>query len=208
MRREYRSPRREAQARSTRSAILDAAEEAFLASGYTGATIAAIAEAAQVGQATVYAAFANKRSLLEAVMDRRIVGDDEPTPLDDRAEVQATLDDPDLTSRISRHSALHRAVLDRQRPILEIMTAVDPEVAALNQVYDDRRRESVRYHQQAMADAGLLPTGVDRHELEDITAAVLSPELYLKLVRDCGWTSDRYQAWLTRLLIAVSEPAG
>jgi len=207
-RRGYRSPRRDAQARSTRLAILDAAERLFLDAGYNGTTIAAIAAAAEVGQATVYAGFGSKRAVLEAVMDRRIVGDDESVALDDRPEVQATLADLDLGSRVSQHASIHRAAMDRLRPILEITTAVDSDVAELSHVYNERRRESVRYHQEAMVEAGLLPADVDRRELHDVTAALLSPELYLALVRDCGWTSDRYQAWLTRLLIAAASPPG
>ena len=54
----------------------------------------------------MYAGFGSKRAVLEAVMDRRIVGDDESVALDDRAEVQATLADLDLGSRVSQHASI------------------------------------------------------------------------------------------------------
>ena len=53
VRRQYRSPLRQAQARRTRAQILEAATQVFRTHGYTGATVATVAEAAGVSVAAV-----------------------------------------------------------------------------------------------------------------------------------------------------------
>jgi AcrR family transcriptional regulator len=52
-------------------AILDAATRCFLANGYDAATMDAIAAAARVSKATLYARFSQKESLLHAVVEDR-----------------------------------------------------------------------------------------------------------------------------------------
>jgi TetR/AcrR family transcriptional repressor of mexJK operon len=51
--------------------ILTAARDIFLESGYAAASMDAVAAAANVSKATIYAHFANKRALFEAVLTRR-----------------------------------------------------------------------------------------------------------------------------------------
>jgi AcrR family transcriptional regulator len=50
----------------------------LLADGYTATTLAAVAEAAQVGARTVYVRFGTKAALLKRVVDVAVVGDAEP----------------------------------------------------------------------------------------------------------------------------------
>jgi TetR/AcrR family transcriptional repressor of mexJK operon len=56
---------------SKQEAILDAATRAFLARGYVGASMDAIAEAAPVSKPTLYSHFHNKQALFAAVIARR-----------------------------------------------------------------------------------------------------------------------------------------
>src|SRR6202451_3598773 len=84
-RRPYRSPRREAQARQTRSRICAAAAAQFLDRGYAGGTRRDIAAEAGVAVPTVEAAFGTKARLLKAVIDAAIAGDDVPVPMLERA---------------------------------------------------------------------------------------------------------------------------
>src|SRR5947209_10351135 len=83
--RDYRSPRREEQARRTRRQVLDAARGEFLAAGYSGTTMRAVAMSAGVSLATVEQAFGTKSGLLKEVIDVAIAGDDEPIAVLDRA---------------------------------------------------------------------------------------------------------------------------
>ena len=87
--RRYTSPKRQEQARATRRAIVEAARALFLARGYAGTTIDAVAGEAGVAVQTVYAAFGSKAQILKTVLDVAVVGDDAPVPLVDREAVKA-----------------------------------------------------------------------------------------------------------------------
>ncbi|PZP83412.1 MAG: hypothetical protein DI582_11030 [Azospirillum brasilense] len=54
----------------TRQAILDAAEEVFFETGFSGATLEKIAQCSGVTRGAIYWHFANKTEVLEAVIDR------------------------------------------------------------------------------------------------------------------------------------------
>ena len=67
--------------RETRRRLLQAAEEEFTERGYTGATVARIANRAGVTVQTLYLAWGSKRALLRAYMDSVLAGDvDTPYP--------------------------------------------------------------------------------------------------------------------------------
>jgi TetR/AcrR family transcriptional repressor of mexJK operon len=59
---------------SARSRILDAAEPLFQQNGFARTTMDAIAAQARMSKRTLYAEFADKRTILETVLDRFITG--------------------------------------------------------------------------------------------------------------------------------------
>src|SRR5215813_813576 len=83
-RRRYQSAAREAAARRTRQAIVDAARALFLEKGYLSTSLVDIANAAGVARPTVFAAFGSKPALLRQVLDEALAGDDAPVPVADR----------------------------------------------------------------------------------------------------------------------------
>ena len=89
--RKYNSTRRQEQARETRRHVIEAARQLFIENGYAGATIDAIAREAGVAPETIFATFGSKRAILAAVIDVAVGGDDQPTPLLQRPEPQAVL---------------------------------------------------------------------------------------------------------------------
>src|SRR5262245_37460899 len=80
-RRRYHSPLRADQAQQTRRRVLDSARTLFVALGYAGTTVAAVADAAGVSPETIYLSLGGKRGLLEGVMaitgPRGTAGDDD-----------------------------------------------------------------------------------------------------------------------------------
>jgi AcrR family transcriptional regulator len=105
----------EAHKEITRSAILDAAEKVFLTFGYSGASIATIADLAGIARTTVYEYHPNKETVLLAVLKDRVpplmdcLVDSLPDlPVHERMEMlfrgafQLTLDHPDLTALLFR----------------------------------------------------------------------------------------------------------
>ena len=66
-----------------------AATRLFFERGWAATTLAGVAAEAGTAVETVYSAFGSKSGLLIAAIDVAIVGDDEQTPLVDRADVAA-----------------------------------------------------------------------------------------------------------------------
>ncbi|GAA2349899.1 TetR/AcrR family transcriptional regulator [Saccharopolyspora halophila] len=64
------TPGRRQRAEMKRTAILDAAEELFVSSGYETASVDAIAARAEVSKRTVYDHFGDKRALFQGVLER------------------------------------------------------------------------------------------------------------------------------------------
>jgi len=72
--RRYDSARRRHAAQRRRAAVVEAARRLFLREGFSGTTIAKIAEDAGVSEETVYKAFGNKIALVRAVRDQALAG--------------------------------------------------------------------------------------------------------------------------------------
>lgn len=68
-----------------RKAILDAARAVFLAEGYAGASMSAVADAATVSKATLYSHFADKEALFAAMVEERYTAFAEALPVYDGA---------------------------------------------------------------------------------------------------------------------------
>src|SRR4051812_44549341 len=79
-----RRERAEEERRATRSRVIDAATRLFVANGYTGTTMAAIAREAGVAMQSVYSAGRSKADLLHAAVDRAVAGDDRDVLMHDR----------------------------------------------------------------------------------------------------------------------------
>src|SRR6476646_10050186 len=82
--RQYASTLRARQAADTKAQVLAAAAELFEESGWSGTTVAAIAQRAGVAVETVYSGFGSKKQVLRAVVDFAVVGDADPVPLAER----------------------------------------------------------------------------------------------------------------------------
>ena len=211
-RRSYDSPRRREQARATRRAILEAARELFIERGYVATTIDAIAGDADVSPETVYAVFGTKRALLSELIDISIAGDGDAPPVLEQGWVQEMRDEPDPRRQLSILARNGRSILERRAPIDEVVrgaAAADPDIAALWQRGKAQRfagqRELLRF---IVGETGLRE-GIELETGADILYAIGSPETYLLLVADRGWSSLTFERWydatLARLLLGSSE---
>jgi len=94
----------EQRSEETRSRLLDAAEGAFAQSGYDGASVAAICQAAGVSKGAFYHHFASKQALFLALLDRwldridpqLLVMSDDTSPVPDRLQSMTALLGPIL----------------------------------------------------------------------------------------------------------------
>lgn len=203
-RRTYTSALRQERAAATRRRVIAAAVRRFLAGGYAGTTIAAVADEAAVAPDTVFHLFGSKRGLLQAAMDTVIGGDDEDVALLDRTDPQAMRAEPDQRRQIAMFAHGMRVQLERVRPVDDMLrsaAATDPDIAGL------RADLQLRQRRQAMSAVAswIAARGPLRDHLPvDQAAAVLwtltSPEVHHMLRVDCGWPPDRYEDWLRTTL--------
>ena len=173
-----------------------------MASGYAATSIQAIAERAAVAVQTVYAVFGTKRELLRQLIESTITGGDDPPPITEGPEAQAIAAEPDPGRRARLDAALSRSVIERVAPIVRVAeeaAASDPELATIMEAVKAARRHEM------IASAEILagPDGL-RGDLEEAAATLYvlySPQVAAMLIGDYGWSPDRYESWLTRMIL-------
>lgn len=201
-RRSYHSPRRRANAAETRQAVLDAATYLFTTRGWSATGMRDIARRAQVSVETVYATAGTKPDLLLRVIDVALVGDSEPIPVADRPEFLA-LGTGGLADRAVAAADLLTAQFGRVALLertLAHAAAADPDLAVRQRAQHERRR--VNFRQAAALVLGRDPDP----DLVDGLWAVGSPDVYLLLVENSGWTPQRYRDWIADAIIRLLGP--
>jgi AcrR family transcriptional regulator len=196
--------RGQARTRLARGAVVAAARDLFLERGYGATTVEAISERSDVPPATVYRLSASKRGILKALLDVSIVGDDEARPLADRAPVRSLLDEPDPRVQLAGFVGIAAQVNSRTASIYRILVsaaASDPDAAALLDDLNRQRQKGQGSLARSLARAGALRPELRERDAADIVHALLSPELYALLVVDRSWRPERYEQWVTGLLV-------
>jgi AcrR family transcriptional regulator len=184
----------------TRRRIVAAAHGLFVSRGYAGTTFQEVADAAGVSVQTVYFHYGSKSQLLKQVVDVASVGDDAPIPLLKRdwfSAMQATQDPAMVIQIWARESGV---ILDRVAPILVVVRNAaggDAEMANQWQVNSEQRRVAHEAFIAILARNHALRAGLTRRRATDIAVALLSPELFLTLTRESGWSLAQWQTWVT-----------
>jgi AcrR family transcriptional regulator len=194
--RRYHSPLRAQRAAETRNALIAAAHRLFLARGWVATGMREVAAEAGVATETVYSYFPSKRALLQAVVDIAVVGDDQPVAVAERPEFAAMGRGPHR-QRTAAAGRLLAGIYDRTAPFAKVVreaAATDGDIADVLKATRERQRADVAVAAQLIM--GRAPTAAER----DGIWAVTSPELYLLLVDESGWTVEQYEAWMTDAL--------
>ena len=207
--RRYDATRRQEQARQTRQAITEAALRLFIRNGYAGATIGAIAQEAGVATETIYATFGSKRAILSHLVAISVAGDDEPVPLLERPFVHATEQEPDQRQQIRMFARQMREIMGRMAPIFEVMRTAaktEPDIAEMRAHILRERRQGMGHFVRVLAAHGTLREELSIDEAVDTVFALSSGEMFTVLTMDLGWSSERYDTWLAKTLIATLLP--
>jgi AcrR family transcriptional regulator len=203
VKRAYRSPLREAQAGQTRRVIVDAATRLFVEAGYGATSIDAVAEAAGVSRATVFAAVGSKAALLKTAYDVALVGDDEPVALPDRADSRAIRAEPDPYRYLEGYAGLLVELGGRVAAVYEAIrgaASADPEIRPVWEKIQQERRIGAAHVVADTAAKGPLRDGLDRESAADVVWVLNDPGLFHMLVNVRGWPPDRYRRWLAHSL--------
>lgn len=209
VKRRYDSSRRQAQARETRARILEAARSLFIARGYAGTTMEALAGEAGVAVETVYATFGSKRTVLARLVDRAVGGDDEPTPILARPGPRDVEAEHDQRRQIHGFAHGMSEIMTRVGPLFGVMRAAaptEPEIAELLRSVLAARRANLAVVVRWLESNGPLRPGLTSEEAADTLWAVSSAETHQLLTVDRGWTAERYERWLGDSLIALLLP--
>jgi AcrR family transcriptional regulator len=203
-RRPYHSPHRQEQARQTRRAILDAALRLFVRRGYSGASLAEIAQEAGVSLKTVEAAFGTKAKLLAALWDVSVVGDDEAVSLAERAWFREMLAEPDPRRQLALHARNARQIKQRVGALIEVVRVAawsDPEIGARWRLIQDQFMENQRMVAESLAAKGALRPGLDAAGAAETLWMLNHPSVYCLAVFERAWSDDRYEDWLADAFI-------
>jgi AcrR family transcriptional regulator len=198
-RRRYDSSRRQAAADETRRRILRAARELFLERGYTATTMPAIAESAGVAVDTLYATIGPKPAIFRLLIETALSGKDEAIPALDRDYVREMQAEPDPRRKLDRYAHAVRMIQGRLAPLVAHLREAarsEPQLAELWQEISSRRAANMRLFAAELAATGGLRPGLSIEAAADIIWATNSPEFYLLLVHERGWSPDQFEAWL------------
>jgi AcrR family transcriptional regulator len=211
-RRPYRSERRREGAEQTRRRILDSAAALFVANGFAGTTIAAVAAGAGTAAETVYAAFGSKVALLEALVRAAARGEDGDEILEQEGPRRlAASGDQREQLRIFAKDVTDR--LERVGPLLRVLSqaaAGEPALAEAHHRVQAARLRNLRTIPEALRRNG--PLRMDPEDAAETIWALASPDVHGMLTDGRGWSRERYTAWLADVLAAAllgaTSPSG
>lgn len=189
--------------RVARAAVLREAATLFINNGYVTTSIAQIAARSHVPEATIYRLYSNKLGILRATMDVAIAGDDSPEPVAARPEALRARTSPDPLGKIEAFVKIMVSINQRISALYWVVfNAADSDdgARALLRDLDDQRSRGQGHLAAALEEASALAPGVNRSDAEDVIHALMSPETFRLLVTERSWQTERYRAWLTKLL--------
>ncbi|WP_214402909.1 TetR/AcrR family transcriptional regulator [Pseudonocardia lacus] len=194
----YDNSTRAAAAAATRTKVLAAARDAFLARGYAATTIRGIARTAGVSQETVYKRFGNKARLLKDVYDVAMAGDEEAAPVSARPEAVAVRDADSPAEAVAAYAALCRGLTARAGGLMRIVAGArggDPDLDAFVAAVDAERLKGADLVARLWADRGWLRPGLDSQHARDVIWTLNSPDVWLLLTQR-GWSLADYESWI------------
>ena len=207
-RRRYDSARRQEAAQERRAAVVEAASRLFMREGFSGTTIARIAEDAGVSVETVYKTFGNKIALVRAIRDKALAGEG-PVHAERRSDrMQASANDPRKIVR--GWGVVTMEVAPRVAPVLLLVreaAASDPELARLDEEMDASRLTRMTHNARTLLNGGHLRAGITLDAATDVLWTYSSPELYELLVIRRGWSVERYGRFIADAMIAALLPS-
>jgi AcrR family transcriptional regulator len=208
-RRPYRSRLRAEQAAQTRLRILEAAGDLFAERGYGATTIDAVAASAGVAVDTVYAAFGTKKGMLSALIDLRVTGSSEGSDVLAGEGPRALRKVSNQRQMLAGFAADIVPRIERARSIDDVIQsagAIDPEIAELRALMQENRLSKLRTFIEWLAANGALRRDIDVDEAATIAWTLTSPEVNRLLHDVRGWSSQRYEGWLSTTLVRVLLP--
>ena len=189
--RRYSSPARREKRNQTQLAILNAASAVFKARGYGAATMRGVADSAGVSLPTVYLYFRSKPDLIRSLADQFTSSAD--------LSVEHVLAETDPKRQLEIGAGILRALHERSEVVADVLrsaSATDPKVSREWKRWQERHLAAVGAVARSLAKRRALRRDLDVASATDILYAIGGPDTFRQLVRERGWTSERYERWL------------
>ena len=192
----------------TEQRILSAASELFVADGYAGTTMAAVAARAGVAVQSLYLRFGGKLAILGAALDAAVVGDAAPVPLLEREWFARLRDVADGPGALRLFLDEMERLVTRTYPLYEVLLRTGDEARELLASNKAQRHEGLRAVAEVLAGKPGF-TGAAGQHTADILYGLVSEESYGLLVAERGWSPAAWRDWVTEVLHrALFAPAG
>lgn len=193
------SPLWDARKAETEQKIIDAATRLFTTDGYAATSLAAVADAAQVGSRTVYLRFGSKAELLKRAIDVAIVGDTRHLDVTHRDWFEQATTAPTLHERIDAYTRGTAALMARAAALIAVAAqaeASEPLIAEAGAAGRAATQQHIAGIWRAMHADGLLHPDVDLDWIIATTGPLGQAETYTLIIRTLGWDTDTYRTWL------------
>ncbi|MCU1550320.1 MAG: transcriptional regulator, TetR family [Glaciihabitans sp.] len=196
--------RRQVQAADTRRLIVESASRLFLARGFVGTTIEAIAADSEVAVQTVYNSVGNKAALLSATLDMAASDPSGAEALEFMRD--QTNNAPDLPSLVEVLANWFTDVNRRTADVFTVISqaaAVDADVAKLATERDLQRLRRYLAAAAGARERGGLVSGMTDAEAAAAIWSTAHPQVHRMLVTELSWTDEQYRNWVRGSLTAV-----
>ena len=198
--RKYDSPSRSEAAKATRELIIESARAIFLEKGYAAATVTCDRHGCgSCSRYTVYATVGKKPALFRLLIEMAISGSDRAIPAEERDYVRAIRAETDAARKLRLYAEALGRIQPRLAPLIRVLqgaASLDSELEALWRTISQRRAENMRLLAKDLAATGRLRSGLSESKAADIVWSMNSPEFYLLLVEQRGWSLEEYERWL------------
>jgi AcrR family transcriptional regulator len=194
--RTYNAALRQELAQLTRQRIIDAARRLLVKGTYSSVTMDDIASEAGVAYQTVYSVFGTKLHLAQAMIDSGL----HVEGVDDLIAQTREVPDPEVMLRTGAQIA--RRINEPCADLVRFMReSGDPDLLKRHHEMEARRFSEVGFVPQRLESSGRLRPNLSASEAHDVIWAMSSPDWYIQLVFERGWTPSRYEEWLGDALI-------
>ncbi|SEP79615.1 TetR/AcrR family transcriptional regulator [Microlunatus flavus] len=197
--RRYDASGRQAAAVETRRRILAAASERFLADGYAATTVAVVARQAGVSVDTVYASVGPKPALFRELVELALSGTDRPVEGGAREYAVRMRAEPSATGKLAIYADAVSELQGRVAPLFLVLrdaASAHPDLAQVWREITERRARNMRRLAADLASTGELREDLTLDEVADVVWTTNGAEHYAMLVRDRGWSTERFRWWL------------
>lgn len=184
-------------------AIIEAAMSLFLENGYSETSIREIAEKAGVAERTIYVAFKDKPTLLNAIADHALYGGTEDGK-GEKSFLEGLREIADPTERLK--VAIHQSVAAWEQGLAAIGRMVASAAINDSRLQDfvatmvERRHKVIWTYTEAIIGHA-LPKDARHKQLIDELEALTSEEVYWILRAEREWPREQYEQYAFDLFV-------